>query len=121
MGKASDRDRRATVRRALVVAVALFLGGCATMDAKVKSWIGHHQSEVIRSWGVPTRVFPDGRGGAILMYDGCHQNEGHAWRNSDGSISYTDPERRCSTHTRFFADDEGRIYDADWSFVPFGD
>jgi PBP1b-binding outer membrane lipoprotein LpoB len=36
-----------------------------TMD----SWLKHHKSELIRSWGPPTRYDSDGQGGEILIYE----------------------------------------------------
>jgi len=32
------------------------------------SWIGHHQSELIASWGPPEKIVSDGKGGRILDY-----------------------------------------------------
>ncbi len=36
----------------------------ATMDA----WKGHHQAELIRSWGPPDRTDSDGQGGQVLTW-----------------------------------------------------
>ncbi len=36
----------------------------ATMDA----WKGHHQAELIRSWGPPDETDPDGKGGQVLTW-----------------------------------------------------
>jgi protein involved in sex pheromone biosynthesis len=33
------------------------------------SWMGSHKSELIRSWGPPTRIQSDGEGGEILIYE----------------------------------------------------
>ncbi|SRR6266508_5471973 len=44
------------------------LGGCASVDSMMASWMGHHQSELIASWGPPQRTASDGAGGTVLIY-----------------------------------------------------
>ena len=46
-----------------VVASSVFLTGCATeTNNMMQSWVGHHQSELIASWGPPLQVASDGKG-----------------------------------------------------------
>ena len=54
----------------LIILLASFLlSGCAAQINKVmSSWMYHHYSELIGSWGPPQYVYGDGRGGRILTY-----------------------------------------------------
>jgi hypothetical protein len=68
-------------RRGRLVASSLLLGclaGCATKEVTVttitpsqskNSWIGRDMDDVLETWGSPSEREPDGRGGAILIYD----------------------------------------------------
>jgi len=60
----SNRKIAATV----MVFLAL-LTGCASGDAKVKTWIGSTESSVISSYGVPTRSIKTNDGKDIFTYD----------------------------------------------------
>jgi hypothetical protein len=37
-------------------------------ERAMESWLGHHESELLMSWGAPHSVLEDGRGGRILVY-----------------------------------------------------
>jgi hypothetical protein len=45
------------------------------MSNMMESWRGHHQSELIASWGPPQSTASDGAGGTILIYSG-YVNQG---------------------------------------------
>ena len=53
----------------LVFVCLAFVPGCALVDSKMKAWVGKHESELIASWGAPTYVHEDGRGGTLLVYE----------------------------------------------------
>lgn len=59
-----------TVQRLLVISLCLaLLCSCAArLNKKMDSWLGHHYSELIDSWGAPDQQMDDGRGGRILVY-----------------------------------------------------
>jgi hypothetical protein len=38
------------------------------IDRNMASWIGHHKSELLMSWGPPSQVVPDGLGGELFVY-----------------------------------------------------
>ena len=46
----------------------LAITGCASIDKTMESWLGHHQTELIGSWGPPQQVFDDGSGGRVFVY-----------------------------------------------------
>lgn len=53
------------MKKVMVLGILLISSFCYAMD----SWIGSHQSAVIRAWGPPTRITTDGNGGKILIYE----------------------------------------------------
>jgi hypothetical protein len=63
---------------ALALAGLIAAAGCATKEVTVRtitaghtqsSWIGRDMDDVIAKWGSPSEREPDGRGGAILIYE----------------------------------------------------
>lgn len=52
----------------VVLLVLVGLHACASAQSVMNSWLGHHQSDLIRSWGPPSSVASDGAGGTILIY-----------------------------------------------------
>lgn len=76
------------------------------------SWIGHHQSELIASWGPPEKIASDGKGGTILDY---------SHYKGIGQTGYMDAWGRI--HIRqtgykairlFYVNSDGIIYDFKW-------
>jgi uncharacterized protein YceK len=53
----------------LAAVIMLILPGCALINKRMSSWEGHHYSELIRSWGAPSRVVDDGAGGKVIVYE----------------------------------------------------
>lgn len=114
-------NRHTHAERLVVVLVLLSLAvpGCAgRMNRRMNSWIGHHQSELIQSWGPPTTVVSDGNGGSILIY-GSHvdlgQSPGVASVDPYGNVRYTTPQQRGYSRTRmFYVDSRGIIYHWRW-------
>jgi hypothetical protein len=48
------------MRKALIISVAIVLSSCATMEkyeAKLQSWAGHPEKELISSWGPPSALY----------------------------------------------------------------
>lgn len=75
--------------------------GCATSQADplMESWVGKHQSELIREWGPPTESTDDGAGGRILIYESFQRT---------GGVS--DPRRGLTDVKMFYARPDGGIY-----------
>lgn len=100
----------------LGVFAIVMVQGCAILSPSkvMDSWVGHHQSELIASWGPPTRTADDGKGGTILIYEyyrDLGQKEGRAYVDYRGNIRYTDPKQRGYTAVRmFYVDENGIIY-----------
>jgi hypothetical protein len=50
----------------MILIAGLLLSGCAGVETSMNSWMGTHQSELIKSWGPPQQEYSDGKGGKIL-------------------------------------------------------
>jgi len=102
------------MKKFLILLLCFGLVGCASTQKIMDSWTGHHQSELIASWGPPTRTASDGKGGAILIYESyvnLGQTPGEAQVNYSGKVTYTSPQQRGYTRTRmFYVDARGYIY-----------
>lgn len=119
-------DRALSMLFALCVLLAA--AGCANVRAVMDSWVGHHQSELILSWGPPQAVYSDGKDGTILVYSQertwttpgradtrggptvvyGNRNIARSWR---ATTTYTPPRTHSYTVSRmFYVDPEGRIY-----------
>lgn len=59
--------RRAT-RVLLTLTGGLLLQGCVSMSQVMASWEGSTVDQLIESWGPPSQVFGDGKGGHVIVY-----------------------------------------------------
>lgn len=82
--------------------------GCANrINKMMTSWVGHHYSELLESWGAPDRIVEDGRGGKIIVYEeyvgggsrGCVSPSGHVRLRNTGYVRKRE----------FFTDQDGII------------
>lgn len=81
------------MKRATLLVLALFVSiGCGRINTMMKSWVGHHYSELLMSWGPPQAVYDDGRGGRILVYTQERQwtTPGRAVTTTTGSATVYD-------------------------------
>lgn len=96
--------RRVPVLAGVVVA-GLALSACASsssqqISAGLQGWIGHHQSELIVSWGPPHETSTDGMGGTVLIY--------RFWKPRVGRFEGWNRVRM------FYVNPEGTIYRWRW-------
>jgi len=102
----------------LMLLIIPFLSGCsASITRTMDLWVGHHKSELILSWGPPTRVTSDGKGGEILIYEYERyfgQNPGQVYR--DGSYTAPTPIR-YTAYRMFYVDKAGYIYNRSWQGI----
>ena len=113
-------------RSAALILVAVLCAGCSTINKRMESWVGHHQSDLIRSWGPPQRTASDGKGGSILIYEqyvnmgqkpGIIQpaNPLSVFPAGQPALQYTAPQQRGYNRTRmFYVNPSGRIYTYRW-------
>lgn len=118
-----------------VLLVALSISGCLSskVDKKMKSWMGHHYSDLLMQWGAPQHVYSDGKGGRILVYTAQRQytTPGQAttntnitvsayddmiWGSATSTTTYRPPETYGYTAYRMFAiNKNGIIYRWSWN------
>ncbi len=113
----------------MLTATVLFtMVGCAARINKINeimaSWVGHHYSDLIASWGPPQQIHDDGAGGRILVYTKTHTTvtgtatpgtttiqKGvtavHDWQISAAEQTYT-------VWRMFWANKDGIIYRWNW-------
>lgn len=88
----------------VVIAATLLFHGCflsKRISKNMDSWVGTHQSELIRKVGPPERTASDGAGGVVLIY------ERQRALSTDGSP--TKPAMRM-----FYVNPDGIIYHWRW-------
>ncbi len=106
--------------KSLLCAVALTLGlvGCVSPSETMQTWVGHHQSELIASWGPPQSTASDGKGGTILIYQSyvnLGQTPGQVTPTGYGNYYYTAPQQNGYGRSRmFYVDSNGIIYSWRW-------
>jgi len=97
----------------LILLVGLICPSCAptyeTQTSKAEevkkvfdSWMGIHKSQLIKSWGAPTRTVPDGNGGEILVYESS---------KTAGTVVYGYYMQKTAVDFKeMFADKNGKLY-----------
>lgn len=94
------------MRLPILIFSCVFAASALADDQEIMdSWMGLHQSDLIKKWGPPTRYSPDGKGGEVLVYENCRESvSGPFYRGDSMRVN-----RRCSTK-EFHADPVGRLY-----------
>lgn len=99
-----------------ICAVAIILGvtGCVSTSKTLQSWVGHHESDLIASWGPPQSTASDGKGGKILIYQSyvnLGQTPGQVTSTGYGNYSYTAPQQQGYRRSRmFYVNSNSMIY-----------
>jgi hypothetical protein len=84
----------------------------------MESWVGHYQSELVASWGPPTKIISDEKGGTIIVYESLKGTWGDQKdkRIVGGSHYPTTPRQPGYVATRiFYVNEKGIIYSWKWS------
>lgn len=120
------------IPKAATLIIALTLSGCSSINKTMESWMGHHQSDLVASWGPPQQVITDGQGGSIFVYTanraftspgsstttvvGSASGYGNRAYGSATSITtYTPPQTTSwSAYRMFWINASGRIYRWSW-------
>ncbi len=120
------------IPKAATLIIALTLSGCSSINKTMESWMGHHQSDLVASWGPPQQVITDGQGGSIFVYTanraftspgsstttvvGSASGYGNRVYGSATSITtYTPPQTTSwSAYRMFWINASGRIYRWSW-------
>ncbi len=78
-----------------ILLLSILVFGCSSMSSLTQDGIGQSISTVIKDWGPPSRVTPDGRGGSVYVWE--------QWVDK----GYGD---RSLWSTTYWADSKGIIY-----------
>ena len=81
----------------------------AGITKTMNSWKGAHKSVLFMSWGPPTRVDPDGRGGEILTYV-FDRNTGHKISKTLYGDDYVVKPTGWQARRMFWVNKKGIIY-----------
>jgi hypothetical protein len=111
--------RLAVVLLAVLLTASLIACASLTPDGSMKRWLWSHYSQMMMEWGPPTRSFPDGQDGQILVYEfdrGQTVVPGSCYyRDSYGRCWYTPTRITPNTATRtFWVNKNGLIYRYQW-------
>ena len=109
----------------LLSAVLGTTSGCGDNISKtLDSWIGHNSNELIGSWGPPSQVFSDGKGGTVFVYGQSREwiTPGYGTTNYSftpygGTATTVYTPARVNGYTAyrmFWADSDGKIYSWAW-------
>jgi hypothetical protein len=119
---------KSIVLSAFTLLFALDSSGCAqkvtdfkkasTINRIMDSWVGHYQSELIASWGPPTKTEADEKGGTILIYESLKGTWGDVKdkRIVGGTHYPTKPRQPGYAATRiFYVNEKGIIESWKWT------
>jgi hypothetical protein len=90
----------------------------STINRIMDSWVGHYQSELMASWGPPTKIEPDEKGGTILIYESLKGTWGSEKdKRIVGGTQYpTKPRQPGYAATRIFYVNEKGIIES-WKWI----
>ena len=102
----------------IILTLSLFVS-CGSLNPSnkitelMKSWEGHHKSELIQKWGPPTNTSSDGKDGEILSY--------YYSRNNTTTTTYNQYTNSLNTRNNsytserhFYVNKSGVIYYWRW-------
>lgn len=114
----------------MTLLAGLLLSGCAGIETKagvntkMNSWMGKHQSELIKVWGPPQQECSDGKNGRILVYKhittysqpGTSYTQVYGYGNGAQAVTtYTPTQNYEYEWTRsFWVNENGYIYYWQW-------
>jgi hypothetical protein len=119
----------AMMKWAGVLLLSFVVAGCAgRINDAMRSWVGHHYSDVIASWGPPAQVLDDGAGGKIMTWAATRSftSPGYATTSTTANVygnfgtansftTYTPPQTTSYNATRtFWVNSDGIIYRWSW-------
>ena len=121
-----------TIFSLILVLVLLLFTGCASINKTMQSWMGHHQSDLIASWGPPQQIMDDGQGGKIFIYfstrtftspghstttvtGSAYGTEHYTYGSATGYTTYAPPQTSSyNAYRMFWVDKNGYIYRWAW-------
>ena len=99
--------------------IVFLFSGCFTkrISETMQSWVGHHKSSLIQSWGPPSSISDDGKGGEIYIYNfNRNLNTTHTttYNQYNNSLNTTSRNNSYTANRMFFINKDGNIYNWRW-------
>lgn len=107
----------------------LMLNGCAILpgysmrNKEVNRFLGRTEHDLIRKYGRPATVQPDGKGGKTLVFElnweETIQEPARASTDSSGRLNYQGTYTRTEYHSEeriFVLDEKGKVIQAKWTW-----
>lgn len=103
--------------------MSIALVGCTSqLNRVMNSWLNHHYSDLVRSWGAPHRIVNDRYGGQVLIYylsrhftlPGFVQTQRSKDNTSSFSLFYPPQNISYSATRTFWVNSRGIIYKWAW-------
>jgi hypothetical protein len=124
----NERDRRRLVLACVLVTIGV--SACATkkFNALMTAWHGHQVADLFGTWGPPTYVYSDGRGGRVIVYlPESSPDAANSGPLKSPNMHPTNPERMAPRgefrlsmtaywpiYRIFFVDPTGQITNSEW-------
>ena len=101
----------------LLVIGFLFSGCSKKISQTMASWVGHHKSSLIQSWGPPSNISSDGQGGEVYTYSYSRNNTQTStttYNQYNNSLNTTSRNNSYQAKRMFFINKSGKIYSWKW-------
>lgn len=84
------------------------------LEDSLNSWLYSDKAELVKTWGPPSRIESDQKGGEIFIYDQSSKGKtgGMVWTNpKTGVTTYTTPEEYTMyLNIMMYVNPQGKIY-----------
>lgn len=102
------------MKKLKILTILLIFISCAPQVSTkevMDSWLNHHKSVLIQSWGPPHRITTDGKGGEIYIYEASSTSA--TTINNFFGVELDNPITTLNTNVsyrQFYIDRNGNIY-----------
>ena len=107
-----------TFQKSIIAITTSFLVSCGTyvplsdqITNVMKTWVGHHKSELIQKWGPASKITSDGKGGEVYTYYYARNKKSTSYVVY-GTLVTNDNSYSAERH--FYINDKGIIYHWRW-------
>ena len=102
----------------LMTLAVFFSAGCSTPGQIMKSWVGHREIELYKSWGPPSEIIDNGSDGRIAIYKpekAAEKDSRRRYINTGNPVEYISPRNNEYRKTKaFYITPMGNIYSWKW-------
>ena len=96
-----------------ILLVSLLVSCSAKISETTQSWVGHHKSSLIQSWGPPSQITADGKGGEVYIYyynRNLPTNSKTTYNSYTGTYNTTTTNNSYNAQRMFFINSSSKIY-----------